>query len=111
MGSPLVRRDELDKELAKQNNKMNRIKREVRSEVIEYLESLGLTGPATEDDSEAPAGAVLVVAGEPDETVELPAGDLPGALPEYVEGSGEQEAEAFIEPEGAAAAALFPEES
>lgn len=66
MGSPLVRRDELDAAAKKLNTKMNRIKREIRDEVIEYLESLGLTGPASE-----PAGELDATA-----SAELPGADV-----------------------------------
>lgn len=38
MGAPVVRRDELEAELKKQNTKINRVKREVRAEITEYLE-------------------------------------------------------------------------
>ena len=38
MGAPVVRRDELEAELKKQNAKINRVKREVRAEITEYLE-------------------------------------------------------------------------
>jgi hypothetical protein len=102
MGFPVVRQDELERESKKLNSKINRVKREVRAEVIEYLESLGLTGPATEADPEAPAG----------DDAPAGVGDPEGiALVEAIHERKAETEEPFPEPEGAAAAALFPEES
>lgn len=68
MGAPLVRQDDLTRAEKKLNAKINKVKREIREEVIEYLGSLGLTGPAEiatvtgieadeEQQSEEPAAA------------------------------------------------------
>jgi hypothetical protein len=103
MGSPLVRQDDLEREKKKLNDKINRVKREVRAEVLEYLESLGLTGPATEADPDAPAGDELAEAGEPDEAAPAGVGDPEGIA--LVEAIHERKAEAKD------ATALFPEES
>ena len=95
MGSPIVRQEDLTRVEKKLNDKINRTKRELRAEFIEYLESLGLTGPAAEDLADAAADPEAVA---------------------LVEGINERKAEADAAAEAPAAAegadgALFGEES
>jgi hypothetical protein len=86
MGAPVVRRDELELELKKQNAKISKAKRELRAEITEYLEErLGRLEGALESVPAAYEYAPEDSAGKEPEVADLE-DDAPGQTPDILSG-------------------------
>lgn len=94
MGAPVVRRDELELELKKQNAKISKAKRELRAEITEYLEERFARLEAALDLELEPEEAVIgeqeISAGKDPEVLEIE-GAAPGQTPDILSGLDQDE--------------------